>query len=130
MVLLERLRGKWAVAVGLVIGFAMLAFVLTDFLVSGRSLFASGEMEVGSVNGEGIDYMKFMSRYEERAQVQQAMSGQSLGEEASEYLRDQLWQEYVREGTLDAACQKLGLAVSAEELSSVVLSKDHPHPIM
>lgn len=130
MVLLERLRGKWAVAVGLVIGFAMLAFVLTDFLVSGRSLFASGEMEVGSVNGEGIDYMKFMARYEERAQVQQTMSGQSLGEEASEYLRDQIWQEYVREGTLDAACEKLGLAVSAEELSSVVLSKDHPHPIM
>ena len=82
MVLLERLRGKWAVGVGIVIGVAMLAFVLTDFLVSGRSLFASSEMEVGSVNGDGIDYKQFMTRYEARANVQQAMSGQSLSEDA------------------------------------------------
>ena len=130
MVLLERLRGKWAVGVGIVIGVAMLAFVLTDFLVSGRSLFASSEMEVGSVNGDGIDYKQFMTRYEARANVQQAMSGQSLSEDASEYLREQIWQEYVRQGTLDASCAQLGIAVSSEELSSVILSADNPHPIM
>lgn len=130
MVLLEKLRGKWAVGVGLVIGIAMLAFVLTDFLMSGRSLFAGSEMEVGSVNGEGIDYMRFMNRYEERAHVQQAMTGQTINEDAAEYLREQVWQEYVREGTIDLACAQLGLAVSSEELSDVILSTEHPHPIM
>lgn len=130
MVLLEKLRGKWAIGVGIVIGVAMLAFVLTDFLMSGRTLFAGDEMEVGSVNGEGIDYMRFMNRYEERAQVQQAMTGQSLNEDAVEYLREQVWQEYVRKGTLDVACERLGLAVSSEELSDVILSAEHPHPIM
>lgn len=130
MVLLEKLRGKWAVGVGIVIGIAMLAFVLTDFLVSGRTLFAGDEMEVGSVNGEGIDYMRFMNRYEELAQVQQAMSGQSLNEDAVEYLREQVWQEYVREGTLDVTCERLGLAISSEELSDVILAAEQPHPIM
>lgn len=130
MVLLEKLRGKWAIGVGIVIGVAMLAFVLTDFLMSGRTLFAGDEMEVGSVNGEGIDYMRFMNRYEERAHVQQAMTGQSLNEDASDYLREQIWQEYVRKGTLDVSCEQLGLAVSSEELSDVILSAEHPHPIM
>ena len=87
MVLLERLRGKWAVGVGIVIGVAMLAFVLTDFLVSGRSLFASSEMEVCSVNGDGIDYQQFLTRYEARANVQQAMSGQSRSIFGSRYGR-------------------------------------------
>lgn len=130
MVLLEKLRGKWAIGVGIVIGIAMLAFVLTDFLMSGQALFGNTEMEVGSIHGEGIDYMRFMKRYEARANVQQALSGQALDERASEYLRDLVWESYVREGTLARTCEQLGLSVSPEELSSVILSVTNPHPII
>lgn len=130
MVLLERLRNKGAIFVGIAIGIAMLAFILTDFLTSGRSMFGGDDLVVGSVDGRTLDYMDYLGQVDERIKLQQAMSGgQPLDEQMHDYIREQIWQQFVREQVLVHECDKIGLQVTAEELSSVILGPT-PHPVV
>lgn len=130
MVLLEVLRNKWAVFVGIAIGLAMLAFILTDMLTSGRSLFSRSQMEVGRINGTSVDYMEYMRRVEDRTSLQQAMGGgQAMDAQMTDYLREQVWQDYIHTLAFEPACEAAGVTVSDEELSSHILGDD-PHPMV
>ena len=55
MATLETLRNKAGVFVTVILGLALLAFVLGDLLGSGQSIFNRGEMEVGRVDGVAYD---------------------------------------------------------------------------
>lgn len=130
MVLLERLRNKWALFVGVAIGVAMLAFILTDMLTSGRSLFSRSQMEVGRINGTSVDYMDYMQKVEARTNLQQTMSGgRAMDAQMTEYMREQVWQDYIQALAFEPACEQVGVEVSDDELSSYILG-DEPHQMV
>jgi hypothetical protein len=62
--LLQKIQNKSGCLL-LVIGAAMLAFVLTDFVSSGTSIFGSSENNVGSIAGQSITYEEFNGKFEE-----------------------------------------------------------------
>ena len=62
--LLQKIQNKSGCLL-LVIGAAMLAFVLTDFVSSGTSIFGSSENNVGSIAGQPITYEEFNGKFEE-----------------------------------------------------------------
>ena len=76
MAALEKIRSK-AVLLTVVIGLALLAFILTDFLNSGRTFFGDGNT-VANVGGTKIDAMEFQHRYELASQEMQARGQRSF----------------------------------------------------
>ena len=48
----------------LVIGIAMLAFVLTDLVSSGSSIFSSNDNSVGEISNEPVSYDEYNQTYE------------------------------------------------------------------
>ena len=60
MGLMTTMRNKGGLLVG-IIGFAIVAFLAGDVIVSGRNIFGDGQNEIGNVNGESIEYTAFQS---------------------------------------------------------------------
>ncbi|MGO1817111.1 MAG: SurA N-terminal domain-containing protein, partial [Sphingobacterium sp.] len=59
-----------------VIGLAIIAFLLGDIINVGTPFWQSSQNEVGSVNGESIDYQTFNSQVDQtNAMYQQQMGG-------------------------------------------------------
>jgi len=59
MATLEKIRNRAGVLVAVVIGFALLAFILGDFLNSGRTLFSSSQFEIAEISGKSVPYQKY-----------------------------------------------------------------------
>ena len=69
MATLEKIRSKSGLLI-VVIGVALFAFIIGDFLNSGSTFFGSGRT-VATVDGEKIDILDFQKRYEEVSQQYQ-----------------------------------------------------------
>jgi len=52
MATLEKIRNRAGVLVAVIIGIALLAFILGDFLNSGKTLFSSSEFEIADISGK------------------------------------------------------------------------------
>ena len=96
MAALEKIRSK-AVFLTVIIGVALLAFILGDFLTSGRTFFGDGNT-IAKVGDEIIDAIVFQRRYEKMsAQLQErgqsvdgaVIQNQVLNQMMSEILLDQ-----------------------------------------
>jgi len=86
----------------LVIGVAMLAFVLTDLVSSGTSIFGSDQNSVGKINGESVSYDEFNSTYEGlKTQVLQNNPGFVMDENISKQYREQAWNMLVEDKTIE-----------------------------
>ncbi|PLX20538.1 MAG: hypothetical protein C0599_08735, partial [Salinivirgaceae bacterium] len=63
MATLERIRNRMGILVSVVIGAALLAFILGDLFSSGRS-FSTDQFEVAEINGQAVDYRNYDKRIE------------------------------------------------------------------
>ena len=112
----------------LVIGVAMLAFVLTDLVSSGTSIFGSDQNSVGKINGESVSYEEFNSTYEGlKTQVLQNNPGFVMDENMSKQYREQAWNMLVEDKTIEPEYRKLGIEVSPAELEDLTIGANtHP----
>lgn len=130
MPVLEKIRNKAGVLIAVVIGLALLAFILGDFLNSGQSLFRQSKMEVGEFNGKSVSYQEFEQRVFELTEDYKAKTRQSnLNESLTEQIREQAWLELIFEEVVKPEYNKLGLAVGKEELADMVTGSN-PSPII
>lgn len=114
----------------IVIGLALVAFILGDLFQSGSSLFTRGRLEVGSIKGETIQYPDFQKKVEELADIYRSNTGQSqLDEETWVQVRQQTWETMIREKIMGDIYKDLGLTVSTEELFDM-LQGNNIHPII
>ena len=112
----------------LVIGVAMLAFVLTDLFSSGGSLFSSNKNSVGSIAGEHVSYEEFNSQYESlKAAVIQNNPGIQMNEMMVQQYRQQAWDMLVESKVQEQEYAKLGLTISPAELEDLTIG-EHTHP--
>ncbi|MCF8462267.1 MAG: SurA N-terminal domain-containing protein [Flavobacteriales bacterium] len=112
----------------ILIGGAMLAFILGDLLNSGGFLLNGSPTEVGEIAGNTVDGRAFEERVQESIDNYKAQSGQSTVDNATtDQLREQTWQQMVREFVLGQELDEAGVRVSAEELYDLVQG-NNPHP--
>ncbi|MGQ1890906.1 SurA N-terminal domain-containing protein [Thermophagus sp. OGC60D27] len=128
MATLERIRSKGGVLVAVLIGLALLAFILTDLLSSGTSIFRRAQMMVAEIDGESVSIQDFQARVSEMEEYAKLNSGQSsLEAEMVNRLRDQAWNQMVNEILLNKKYEELGIEVSPAELLDMVTgSRVHP----
>ena len=120
MATLEKIRSKAGLLV-LVVGLALFAFIIGDFLNSGSTYFRQSQEKVAEVDGEVIKIQDYQNRVDEMTEMYKMQSGSaSLPEEYQTQIRQSVFDGMVQEIVLDNATSKLGLTVSPEELFDMV----------
>lgn len=129
MATLQNIR-KRGPLVALVIGFALLAFILGDLLSSGSSLLSNDQFEMAEIAGESVDYREYQSIMNEAIEIYELRSGgASVDDQTQRQFRNQAWQEIVNRYVLEKEYEKLGLAVHPEELFDLVQG-NNIHPLV
>lgn len=128
---LQFLREKAGVLVAGLIGFSLFLFVVSDFFGKGRGqrLRQKKYYEIGQIGGEYISYQDYETRLQNLLEIYKLSGRSNIDEATSESLREQTWQQMVREKLLDPQYKKLGLGVSTEEVDELVLG-NNPHQIV
>jgi peptidyl-prolyl cis-trans isomerase D len=128
---IQFLREKAGVFVAGLIGFSLFLFVVSDFFGRGRGerLKQKKYYEVGQIAGEYVGYQDFEQRLQNLMEIYKLSGNTTVDETTSENLREQVWQQMVREKILENQYKDLGIAVSNDELDELVLGDD-PHPIV
>jgi peptidyl-prolyl cis-trans isomerase D len=109
-----------------VIGIALVAFVLGDFLGYGPT--RGQTVEVGAVGSSRIVYHEFENRVAQAMENWRNQSGVAQpGAREAFQIRQQVWEQMLRELLLAREYDELGLKISPEELTELVIGND-PHP--
>jgi peptidyl-prolyl cis-trans isomerase D len=120
MATLNTLRTRGALIVTIVIGVALVAFLLQD-LTSASSVFQSGRNRVGSVGRNNIDYMEFVAEADRLEAVIQTMYGRSsLNAAEMDQINNMAWESFVRRYSYGPAIEKLGITVGEAEQIDMV----------
>ncbi len=127
MALIGRIRKHSGLLV-IIIGVALAAFVLGDFLGNRRPGRGRGANMIGEVNGDKILATDFNSKVEENIENQRQNSGkESLTQEEQFQIRQQTWDQFVSEALLQQQVSDVGVTVTTEELDDLIRGKN-PHP--
>ncbi len=128
MAVIMTIRDKFGYVLVGGIAFAIILFLLGDALGSGNGMFQATSNDAGYVDGEAISYNEYGARLDKNttsAKLQK--EGEELTEEEMSALREQTWNELVREKLLNREFEKLGLVVTKDEIYQMFFGPD-PHP--
>jgi peptidyl-prolyl cis-trans isomerase D len=128
---LQFLREKAGVLVAGVIGLSLFLFVVSDFFGGGRGqrMKQKKYYEIGEIGGEYISYQDYDLRLQNLLEIYKLSGRTNIDEATTETMREQTWQQMVREKILDTQYKKLGIGVSTEEVDELVLG-NNPHQIV
>ena len=130
MATLQKIRTQGGLFVAIVIGLALVAFILGDLFQSGSSVFTRGRLEVGSIKGETVQYPDFLRKVEELADIYRSNTGQTqLDEETWVQVREQTWESMIREKIMGDVYSKLGISVTQDEMLDMIQGTNI-HPIV
>ncbi len=116
MASLNTLRTKGGVIVSIVIGIALLSFLLTDLLSPGKGLFGQRKMHVGEIAGTTIDYTEYHQESEYMTRIAQLMTGtESLNNEQTEQAREMAWESLVVKHSYTPGFEALGIVAGESE---------------
>ena len=129
MAIIGKIREKSSLLL-LLVGGALLAFILNDLFSSRKSVFGDDMQNVGSIDGKEIRGVDFNRRYEEILERYKAENkGQEIPEFVHGQIRDEVWKQYLEEIILDGQLNELGVVLSPEELADITFG-DNPHPFV
>ncbi len=111
----------------IMIGGAMAAFVLGDL---GKSFFQPDRQQarvIGTIYDQKIDRAVFERRVEKRISIREQNSGEKIGNEQRRRIRDQVWNDMVREAILNKKVKPTGLTVPKAEVKDLIQGANiHP----
>lgn len=130
MATLQTIRTKAGLLVAIVIGISLAAFILGDMFQGGNSLLQGNRMEVGEINGESIQYPQFQQEVEKLGDIYRMNTQQNqLDENTWVQIREQTWQNMIRDMVMNDVYENLGITVSSDELFDM-LQGTNLHPIV
>lgn len=120
MATLQNIRNRGPLLV-IIIGVALLAFVLGDLFNSGSMLMGKARDRAFVVNGEVITTQQYSEKITEFEEFQKMISGQSsLDENTSLQIREAVYQQMIRNRLIEDQANDLGIVVSKEEINDLV----------
>lgn len=129
MTTLQRIRNHGALLIA-VVGIAMLAFILGDFLNSGSSFFHRSRENVAVVEGKAIHYTEYEAAKEQLTEVYKLETGRTdFDEEMSTNIQNQVWSMLLMDYTMQVQAQKIGMDITADELTELCIG-EKPHQVI
>ena len=124
MASLQRIRNHGALLIAIV-GLAMLAFILGDFLNSGSSFFNRSRENVGVIEGQKVHYTEYEAAKEQLTEVYKIESGRSdFDEDLQAQIRNQVWNMFVMDYTMRAQAKKIGMDITSDELTELCIGEN------
>ncbi len=117
MAIINTLREKMGRLVVVVVGFSILAFVLTDLLGPQSSILGTDKREVGSIDGESISQEEFATIVEN---LKQYYGFTSSDPASNQFIRQQAWDQLINDIAFTKKLDALGLEIGTEERIDMV----------
>lgn len=121
------LRERMGKILAFFIGFALLAFIVSEVVRSGGSFFKDDSNQLAVVNGEKVPYDEFNKRLEQNTNQFKQQSGQALSAQITSYIQETTWNQFLSDLLLKKEIEKLGLIVGTDE-SAAMVSGNNPDP--
>lgn len=119
MATLNTLRTKGGLIVSIVIGIALVAFLLGDF-AGGNSVFSS-KVTVGEINGKGISYVEYSREVDYLTNVNKIISGSdALSQEQQDGIKNFAWENMINNYAVYPGFEKLGVEVTEDEMFDLI----------
>jgi peptidyl-prolyl cis-trans isomerase D len=115
------LRNRAGVIIVIAIGFAIVAFLLSDAIRSGQGFISDSQSEVGEVAGEAVSYKEFNERVDQNSQQFKQQMG-SLNSQMTSYVVENTWNQTVSGIILEKQTKNLGLIVGQDELFDLLFN--------
>ncbi len=120
MATLQKIRSK-GTALILILGLALFAFIAEELVRALSSSRNANRQVIGEVYGENVTYQEFNDLVDEYENaVKLGNGGQNLTEAQNIQLRDQVWNDFVRNQVIAHEAKALGLTVTDAELQSII----------
>ncbi|HLT33062.1 peptidylprolyl isomerase [Parapedobacter sp. SGR-10] len=103
-----------------VIGLAIVAFLLGDIIQSGTPFWAKKQNEVGSVNGEAIDYIAFNQQVDQMSMMYQQQMGGMETPQIRSFAMQQVWNQFISQNLINGEIKKIGLTVGKNEFNELI----------
>jgi len=130
MATLQRIRNRAGLLIAVIIGMAIFAFIIQDFIGSGQPGSGKAQFDLAEIDGQTIQYQEYQERVDRLAEYYRLRMGNtSIDEATMESIREQTWQDIVREYTTSGEYEELGIAVSIDEVMDMIQGRN-PHPII
>ena len=129
MATLQSIRNHGTILL-VVVGIAMLAFILGDFLNSGSSFFNKDLQNVAEIAGNKVHFTEYEKAIEQLTEAYKIETqSNDLNEDVSFQLRDQAWDMMVTDYTISEQAKKIGMVITNDELSNLCFG-DNIHQII
>ncbi len=129
MATLEKIRNKAGLLVG-VVGVALFAFIIGDFLRSGSTFFHQSKEKIAIVDGQSINYQDYQKKVDDQLERYKAQRGNaSLGEEEQAGIRQQVFEYMVNQILMEKESEEIGFVVSKDEMKDIIMG-DHISPMI
>ena len=129
MATLQSIRNHGTILL-VVVGIAMLAFILGDFLNGSSSFFNKSRENVAEIAGKAVHYTEYEAAKEQLTEVYKFEYGTSdINEDLTLQIRNQVWQTMLMDYTMREQAKKIGMDVTAEELAELCIGAN-PHQII
>ena len=126
MATLGRIRNH-GVLLLIVIGVALLIFIVTDFVNNGSTFFREQRANVGSIDGEKVKYNDFFALINQAQDFVKVEQNRELDDNAFESIRQDVWNQLVMQTIVEKDARKIGMIVSKQELSDLIIGAN-PSP--
>ncbi len=122
------LRNRAGIIIVGAIGFAIVAFLVSDAVQMGGSFMQGNQTEVGEVDGNAISILEFNEKVEQNTNNFKQQMGQSnLDPQMTSYIIENTWNQSISQILMSKEMSRLGLQVSKNELNDLVSGKN-PDP--
>lgn len=119
MAVLQRIRNH-SIALLIIVGLAMVAFIVGDLITSSSSIMQSRRDKVVTIDGEKVTYEDYEAARQRRQDFVKAMQGQELDNQSTQQLNNQVYQEFITKNLIQKACEKFGITVTKDEINELV----------
>ena len=121
MATLEKIRSN-GVLILIVIGFAMIAFIIGDFLNSSTSLFSDQNKDVAVINGEGVKIDEYSGLMDQLNTVYKIEYGENaINDQVQDQIQEMVWDHLVINQVMSDEAASLGLQVPSSELKDLIV---------
>jgi peptidyl-prolyl cis-trans isomerase D len=124
MSILETIRRRANVLVVVLIGGALLVFILEDALTSGKFFFSGDENVVAIANGQKLQFKDLNAKIEEVEAIQKVTrQTNTLDNETMNQIQQSVFAEKVSDMILGTEYKKLGISITDDELTDLMLGE-------
>ncbi len=127
MAVIGKIRNQAGLIIGL-IGLSLVAFILGDLLKSNRSFIQGSGTDVAVIANKKISIQEFEANVQQMTETYKQNSNQeNIDQATTDMLREQAWNQLIKEKVMNKEFDKMNITVSPDELFDMVKGKD-PHP--